>query len=93
MVTGISSNKPSLEAAMMAAVETCEGDGGTCQVRATMDRATPCGAVASGDDADGDPIYGWATGAIKAEAELGAMQSCSAGAFGCQVVLSRCLSE
>ena len=65
----------------MAAVETCAGDSlAACEVRATMDRATPCGAVASGDDSDGGPVYGWATGAIKAEAELGAMQACSADA-------------
>lgn len=93
LITGISSNKPSLEEAAMAAVEACEREGGSCQVRATMDRATPCGAVAGGDDADGDPIYGWGTGGMKAEAELGAMQACSASAFGCQITLSRCLSE
>lgn len=94
LVSGISANHPSLEAAMMAAVNTCQGDGlGICEVRATMDRATPCGAVASGDDSGGGPVYGWATGTIKAEAELGAMQACSADAFGCYIALSRCLSE
>ncbi|MGE0094555.1 MAG: DUF4189 domain-containing protein [Alphaproteobacteria bacterium] len=93
LITGISSNHPSMDAAMMAAVDICQRDGGFCQVRATMDRATPCGAVAGGDDSGGGPVYGWGTGKTKAEAELGAMEACSADAFGCRVTLSRCLTE
>lgn len=94
LISGISSNKPSLEEAMMAAVEVCQNNGfGICTVRATMDRATPCGAVAGGKDGDGEPVYGWGTGTMQAEAELSAMQACSADAFGCRVTLSRCLNE
>lgn len=93
LITGISSNHPSLEAAMMAAIETCQGEGGFCQVRATMDRNTPCGAVAGGDDSGGGPVYGWGTGKTRAEAELGAMQACSADAIGCRVSLSKCVSD
>lgn len=95
LVSGISSNHPSLEAAMAAAVEACEGDDflASCEVRATMDRGTPCGAIASGRDGDDEPVYGWGTGTIKSEAELGAMQACSGGAFGCQIKLSRCLKD
>lgn len=93
LISAISSDHPSLDIAMMKAVETCQSEGGSCQVRATMDRATPCGALAAGEDPDGGPVYGWGTGTIKAEAELGAMQACSADAFGCRVTLSRCLKE
>ena len=95
LVSGISVNHPSLDAAMMAAVESCQSNsyGGICTVRATMDRNTPCGAIAGGKDGDGEPVYGWGTGMTKPEADLGAMEGCSGGAFGCQVKLSRCLSE
>ncbi|MHB1217779.1 MAG: DUF4189 domain-containing protein [Alphaproteobacteria bacterium] len=93
LISGISSDHPSLDIAMMKAVEVCQSEGGSCQVRATMDRATPCGALAAGEDSGGGPVYGWGTGTMQAEAELGAMQACSADAFGCRVTLSRCLKE
>lgn len=93
LISAISSDHPSLDIAMMKAVETCQSEGGSCQVRATMDRATPCGALAAGEDSDGGPVYGWGTGTMQAEAALGAMQACSADAFGCRVTLSRCLKE
>lgn len=92
LITGISSKLPSLEEAMNAAVEICQRGGGFCQVRATMDLATPCGAVAGGDDSGGGPVYAWGTGLTKAEAELAAMQACSADAIGCRVSLSKCVN-
>jgi len=92
LITGISSQHPSLEAAMNAAVEICQRQGGFCSVRATMDLATPCGAVAGGDDSGGGPVYGWGTGLTRAEAELSAMQACSADAIGCRVSLSKCVN-
>ena len=52
-----------------------------------MDRDTT-----SGDDSGGGPVYGWGTGLTRAEAELSAMQACSADAIGCRVSLSKCVN-
>ena len=93
LITAISSNHPTMDAAMISAVDLCQKDGGFCQVRATMDAATPCGAVAGGDDSGGGPVYGWGTGTTRAEAELGAMQACAADAICCRVTLSKCVND